>query len=60
MAKLAKKGTPLLTAAAKGMAETIRILIRAGADKDKADSNEETPLFKAAQNGHILAVQAIA
>ncbi len=59
LAKLAKKGTPLLTAAAKGMTETIAILLRAGAVTDKADNNQETPLFKAAQNGNSMAVQAL-
>ena len=35
------------------------LLIAAGADKDKADKNGTTPLFLAAQNGHLNVVQSL-
>ncbi|CAM9401675.1 unnamed protein product, partial [Ectocarpus fasciculatus] len=52
-----QRRTPLHLAAAKGHALCISELLLGGADKDVGDSVGETPLFNAATNNHLGAVE---
>ena len=47
--------TPLISAACMGHLEVVRCLLEHGADKDKAKKNGVSPLWVAAQNGHLRA-----
>ena len=39
--------------------EVVRLLVDAGADKDKADDDGRTPLWMASQNGHLEVVRVL-
>ena len=47
----------LHTAAVKGNLERVRLLVEQGADKDKFDSNGDTPLRLASYHGHLDVVK---
>ena len=49
--------TPLLFAAREGALETVRVLLAAGADVNKASVDRSTPLLVAIQNGHYDVAQ---
>jgi len=52
--------TPLSLAAKNGNLETVKTLIAAGADVNKAETTYgSTPLFMAARNGHLEVVRAL-
>lgn len=44
--------TPLMTAAAEGLVEVVRVLLAAGANPDLVDKDGDTALSFARQNGH--------
>jgi len=48
--------TPLMTAAAEGLADVVRLLLGAGADRDIKDVDGDTALSFARQNGHAEVV----
>jgi ankyrin repeat protein len=48
--------TPLMTAAAEGLTDVVRILLAAGADRDIKDEDGDTALSFAQQNGHTEVV----
>ena len=48
--------TPLMTAAAEGLADVVRLLLGAGADRDIKDVDGDTALSFAKQNGHAEVV----
>jgi ankyrin repeat protein len=48
--------TPLMTAAAEGLADVVRILLAAGANPDIKDEDGDTALTFAKQNGHTEVV----
>jgi ankyrin repeat protein len=48
--------TPLMTAAAEGLVEVVRLLLAAGADRDLEDKDGDTALSFARQNGHAEVV----
>jgi hypothetical protein len=50
----------LWLAAKEGLVETVRALLRSGAEVNHADSNGSTALFAAAFNGQVEAVEALA
>ena len=50
---------PLFQTAKQGDLETVRALIVAGADVNKAENDGCTPLFIAAECGHLKIVQAL-
>ena len=51
--------TPLLFAAQQGDAESVRILLGAGADVNEATPEGSTALIRAAANGHVAAVKLL-
>jgi ankyrin repeat protein len=51
--------TPLMTAAAEGLADVARILLDAGADRDITDVDGDTALSFAQQNGHTEVVELL-
>lgn len=51
--------TPLMTAAAEGLADVVRILLAAGADRDIKDEDGDTALSFARQNGHTEVVELL-
>lgn len=52
--------TPLMKAAFEsGDAETVRVLLKAGAYTEAADSSKNTPLMGAAQKGHVDAIKLL-
>ncbi|GMH50842.1 hypothetical protein TrRE_jg13590, partial [Triparma retinervis] len=51
--------TALLAAALYGRLECVKVLVEAGADKDKAADDGWTPLYIAAQNGHCDVVKCL-
>jgi ankyrin repeat protein len=48
--------TPLMTAAAEGLADVVRVLLGAGADRNIKDVDGDTALTFARQNGHTEVV----
>ena len=51
--------TPVYIAAENGKTESIKLLLEAGADKDKASDDGAPPLYIAAQNGHTESVKLL-
>jgi ankyrin repeat protein len=51
--------TPLMTAAAEGLADVVRILLEAGANRDIKDQDGDTALTFARQNGHTEVVKLL-
>ena len=51
--------TPLIVASAGGHLEAVRLLLEAGADKDKASQDGGTPLLHAARDGHLEVAQLL-
>jgi len=51
--------TPLMTAAAEGLAGVVRILLDAGANRDIKDQDGDTALTFARQNGHDEVVELL-
>ena len=51
--------TPLLLAARQGNATVVEILLRAGADPNIADRQQETALMKAACNGDLTVIELL-
>jgi ankyrin repeat protein len=51
--------TPLLQAAAKGDAPTVRLLLQRGADPEAKDKDGRTPLMLAAARGHVEVEQVL-
>jgi ankyrin repeat protein len=51
--------TPLFIAAYNGHLEMARALLEAGADVNKANSNDCTPLYAAAKEGHLEMVRLL-
>ena len=51
--------TPLMTAAAEGLADVVRLLLAAGADRDLQDTDGDTALDFARQNGHAEVVELL-
>ena len=51
--------TALLLAASKGHSEVVKILVKHGADPNRASSDGNTPLHKAAMDGHAEVVIAL-
>jgi ankyrin repeat protein len=51
--------TPLMTAAAEGLADVVRLLLGAGADRDIKDVDGDTALSFAQQNGHTEVVELL-
>ncbi|KAF1972190.1 ankyrin, partial [Bimuria novae-zelandiae CBS 107.79] len=51
--------TPLLWAAWRGDATSVNLLLKYGANIDKADLEGFTPLARASQGGHLSAVQIL-
>ncbi len=58
-AKRSNGDTPLHIACRIGIAEMVRSLLLAGADKDARNDQGYTPLFITAQHGHVAAAQAL-
>ena len=52
-----EKNRLLLAAAAKGHTQTVKTLIKMGADVNAQDTNKNTALRLAAQNGHVQTVE---
>jgi ankyrin repeat protein len=51
--------TPLLWAAWRGETQKVKVLLELGADPNKKDLEEFSPLAKAAQSGHLDCVRAL-
>ena len=51
--------TALGVAAILGHTETVRVLLQAGADPEKRDSEDKTPLMWAMENGHTETAEAL-
>ncbi|XP_064177205.1 ankyrin repeat and SOCS box protein 3 isoform X1 [Anguilla rostrata] len=52
--------TPLLLAAQKGHARVAKVLLRAGADANRATDDDTSPLFAAVSGGHMEVVELLA
>ena len=51
--------TPLCMASERGHKEVVEVLLKEGADIDKAQNDGRTPLFIASQNGHKEVVEVL-